>query len=454
MILKNFYNDDLAQASYLIGCAESGEAVVIDPLRTISPYLEVAAQQGLKIVAVTETHIHADYASGSRELAFATGATLYISDEGDADWKYAFANEPGVVLLKNHDVIKIGNLTFEALHTPGHTPEHLAFLLTDHSTSPTPHSLFTGDFIFIGDVGRPDLLERAAQIEGTMRAGAERLFDSLQKISNLPDTLLIWPGHGAGSACGKSLGGSPVSALGYERKSNWALMAQQKENFVNEVLNGQPDPPKYFKNMKFLNKAGAPVIGQVGSVPRVSSPSSQLVDVRQADAIRQKLAKGALAIPDNKSFVAWAGWLLNYDDPITLISESQGHADAIRQKLALIGLDNVTGWMSASDYNALTAEPINVITATSLNAGDCVVDVRNASERSMDHIEGSIHVPLGRLCDNLELLPKDRRIVVHCAGGSRTPAAYSVLKRAGFETIAELEGGLAAYRAAKPVATK
>ena len=220
MIIRNFYDDKLAQASYLVGCAATGEAIVIDPLRDIQQYLDMAEAQNLRITAVTETHIHADYLSGSRELAAATGARLFLSDEGDDLWKYAYANKSGATLVKDGDVIRIGNLTLKVMHTPGHTPEHISFLLTDHPMSNEPHSLFTGDFVFVGDVGRPDLLERAANFEGTMEAGARTLFRSLRKLDELADSLLIWPGHGAGSACGKALGGSPVTTLGYERKTN------------------------------------------------------------------------------------------------------------------------------------------------------------------------------------------------------------------------------------------
>lgn len=182
MILKQITYDQLAQNSYLVGCAATGEAIVIDPIRDPRPYIDLAAENNLKIVAITETHIHADYLSGTRELSAATGATMYLSDEGDDQWKYAFADEPNVTLLQEGGKIEIGNLTITAVHTPGHTPEHLSFLLVDHPAGETPHSLFTGDFIFVGDVGRPDLLERAANFEGTMVKAAKVLFESLKKL--------------------------------------------------------------------------------------------------------------------------------------------------------------------------------------------------------------------------------------------------------------------------------
>ncbi len=211
MVFKRLYDTKLAQASYLIGSAETKQAVVIDPNRDVEQYLDAAAGEGLSITHVTETHIHADFVSGSRELAARTGATLYLSDEGDADWKYAFAVKDGAVLLKDGDSFAVGSLRIQARHTPGHTPEHLSFLVTDTANADDPIGAVTGDFLFVGDVGRPDLLERAAHHAGTMEASARTLFRSLQQLKDLPDSLQIWPGHGAGSACGKNLGAVPQS---------------------------------------------------------------------------------------------------------------------------------------------------------------------------------------------------------------------------------------------------
>src|SRR5262245_24725375 len=233
MILKRFYEDRIAQASFLLGC--SGEAVIIDPNRYVKRYLDAARAEGLRIVAVTETHIHADFVSGSRELARCTGAALCVSAEGGPDWQYAFGSEPGVRLLRHGDSIRAGKVRLDILHTPGHTPEHLTFLLTDQSTSSEPLGALTGDFIFAGDVGRPDLLERAAGVAGTMETGARQLFASLKGFSAQPDRLLLWPGHGAGSACGKKLGGMPVTTLGYEKLANWAFQVKDEKEFVQAV---------------------------------------------------------------------------------------------------------------------------------------------------------------------------------------------------------------------------
>jgi hydroxyacylglutathione hydrolase len=199
MILRTLYDESLAQASYLIGCSATGEALVIDPNRHIDHYIQLAQKKDLRITAVTETHIHADFVSGARELAQSTGAQLYLSDMGPAEWKYTYAVEAGAILLHDGDPFKVGNILLQALHTPGHTPEHVSFLLTDTATTDEPMGLFTGDFLFVGDVGRPDLLEKAAGLTGTMETGAQMLFHSLQKIRHLPDYLQVWPGHGAGN---------------------------------------------------------------------------------------------------------------------------------------------------------------------------------------------------------------------------------------------------------------
>lgn len=442
MIIRNFYDDKLAQASYLVGCAATGEAIVIDPSRDIQQYLDMAASQGLRVTAVTETHIHADYLSGSRELAAATGATMYLSDEGDADWKYAFADQPGVVLMKDGHQIKVGNVSLRAIHTPGHTPEHMCFLLTDHPAGETPHSLFSGDFIFAGDVGRPDLLERAANIAGTMEKGARTLFQSIQKTAELPDSLLVWPTHGAGSACGKSLGGSPVTSLGYERKTNWAFLIKSEDKFVDEVLSGQPEPPRYFKMMKALNKQGPEILGALPKVPKLSNPVGRLVDARPGDEIRNGQIKGSLAIPFGKGFTNWAGWLLDYGQPVTLVSCSQSDADKAARDLATIGLDVVAGWIPAEELKGAENVRIPTVVANEIRPDDVVVDIRGTNERNLSHIAGTVHIPLGYLPQRLSELPQGKRIVIHCASGGRTPTAYSILREAGFSEVVDLEGGI------------
>ena len=250
MLIERVYDEDLAQASYFIGCQAKGEALVVDPRRDIAVYENLAAANGMKIVAVTETHIHADFLSGTRELAAATGATAYVSGEGGTDWQYGFDAER----LNDNDVITLGNVTVKALHTPGHTPEHLSFLITDGAFADQPGYLLSGDFVFSGDLGRPDLLDEAAGGVDTRFAGAKQLFASLRdKFLTLPDHVQVHPGHGAGSACGKALGAIPSSTVGYERLYAWwgpYLAANDEQGFIDELLDGQPDAHAYFARMK------------------------------------------------------------------------------------------------------------------------------------------------------------------------------------------------------------
>ena len=246
MFMKRFFEPKLAQTSYVIGCSGAKSAIVIDANRDIEQYIRAAESEGVSITHVTETHIHADYVSGSRELAARTGAQLLLSDEGDANWKYAFAEDAGATLLKDGDRITVGAVVIDVVHTPGHTPEHLSFLITDSAAANDPIAVVSGDFIFVGDVGRPDLLEKAANIKGTMEIGARTLYTSLRRTDAWPDWLQIWPGHGAGSSCGKGISAIPHSTLGYERRFNWAFQVKSEGEFVQAVLAGQPEPPKYF----------------------------------------------------------------------------------------------------------------------------------------------------------------------------------------------------------------
>lgn len=445
MIIRNFFDSKLAQASYLVGCAATGEAIVVDPLRDIAPYLATADALDLRITAVTETHIHADYLSGTRELSAATGATMYLSDEGDDLWKYQFADDPLVVLMKDGHVIRVGNLSLRAIHTPGHTPEHMVFVLTDHPASELPHSMFTGDFVFVGDVGRPDLLERAANFEGTMVKGARTLFQSLRKLDEFPDSLLLWPAHGAGSACGKSLGGSPVSALGYERRTNWALLMTNEDKFVDEVLSGQPEPPVYFKEMKLRNKVGPRVLGSLPKVDRLTSNGElPIVDVRSGEAVRDGFLSDTLVIPSGGGLTNWSGWMLAYDRPIALLADGQEQADEAARDMATIGLDIVQGWVHTSDFPAEAFRPMPAVRTSDLTTEDVILDIRGINEWREVRLGRAQHIPLGYLRGRVGELPRDKRIVVHCASGGRAPTGISVLAQEGFHNVAEMDGGFEA----------
>lgn len=449
MILKRFYDEKLAQASYLIGCARTGEACVIDPSRNLEQYLDVAETEGLRIRHVTETHIHADYLSGSRELANHAGARLYLSDEGDADWKYAFADDENVRLLKDGDEIRVGNVVLKVWHTPGHTPEHISFLLTDTPASSAPQSLFSGDFLFVGDVGRPDLLERVANFAGTMEAGARRLYQSLQKLAELPDHVMVWPAHGAGSACGKSLGGVPVSTLGYERLQNWALQPMTEDNFVEMVLAGQPEPPFYFKEMKRMNKQGPsprPAMAPHLGAERLSQMlrTHTILDMRPSAEAGKCLLPGAINVPAGKSFPTWAGWFVEYGTPVALIAPSEADAIQAIRDLASIGIDTVEGWFMPAALETFESSALGQygsVTPQEIPADALVLDVRGAIEVAEGRIPGSTHIPLGHLKREAHSLPKDQTILIHCASGYRSAIGASILVAEGFTNVLNLTGG-------------
>ncbi|HEX6372876.1 MAG TPA: MBL fold metallo-hydrolase [Longimicrobium sp.] len=460
MILKHFYDEKLAQASYLVGCAATGEALVVDPNRDVDTYVRAAEAAGLRVTHVTETHIHADFVSGARELAERTGARLHLSDEGDADWKYAYASEYNALLLKDGDTFRVGNIRVKVMHTPGHTPEHLSFVITDTAGADRPMGVFTGDFVFVGDVGRPDLLEKAANMTGTMEAGARTLFQSLQGFkAELPDFVQIWPGHGAGSACGKSLGAVPQSTLGYERLFNWGLAAEDEGEFVEAVLAGQPEPPKYFAQMKRINKEGPRVLGgfprparvDVTELPGLIDGLAMVVDTRPAPAYAGAHVPGTLNIPLNRSFNTWAGWLIPYDRDFYLIVERSESMDEAVRDLAMIGLDRVAGFFTADVIDAWRAAGRETGTVQQMTAdeladriasGDVnVVDVRGAAEWEAGHLPGVPNVPVGYLAERLAELPADRPVVVHCQGGARSAIAASVLQANGVRSVANLPGG-------------
>jgi hydroxyacylglutathione hydrolase len=460
LILKRFYDDNLAQASFLVGCARTGTAIVIDPNRDIGQYLAAAETEGVQIEAVTETHIHADYLSGTRELAAATGARMYLSDEGDAEWKYEFASDPNVTLVRDGDSIRVGNVRLDVKRTPGHTPEHVSFIVTDEPASSQPLGAFTGDFIFVGDVGRPDLLERAAGVSGAMEAGARTLFKSLTAFkASMPDTLILWPGHGSGSACGKALGGVPVSVLGYEKVANWGLKFASEDQFAAAVLEGQPDPPVYFKRMKLLNRAGPPILGEVGPLERLDpgtlvgllASKAAIVDVRPQESVARGYARGSIAIPLERSFTTWSGWLLPYEEDLFIIAEDAAQAELAARHWRMIGLDRARGWFGAEALAALghlaSIPQMNAKEVReAITSGDAdLLDVRSAAEHAESRIPGAVNIPLGHLPRRVDEVSIERPLVVHCASGHRSAIAATVLSRAGVRDVINASGGIEEY---------
>ncbi|MFC6667418.1 MBL fold metallo-hydrolase [Deinococcus radiopugnans] len=296
MYFKRFYDTDLAQASYMLGCQKTGECLVIDPVRDIALYLNEAEAQKLRITHVTETHIHADYLSGSRELAHATGAALYLSDEGNIDWKYGF----GGIKVYGGSTFMVGHLQIEVRHTPGHTPESISLLVTDTPRGDQPIMIFTGDFVFVGDIGRPDLLDEAAGGVDTRFEGARQMFASLKnQFLTLPDFVQVWPAHGSGSACGKALGAVPSTTVGYERALAWwagYVQRGDEQGFTDELLGGQPDAPLYYGRMKTQNKAGPALLGEVPALHKLR-PADVLARLQTGTRLIDTRVRGSITPP-------------------------------------------------------------------------------------------------------------------------------------------------------------
>ncbi|HET9637217.1 MAG TPA: rhodanese-like domain-containing protein [Gemmatimonadaceae bacterium] len=458
MIFKRFYDDNLAQASYLIASERTREAIVVDPNADIGIYTRAAGADRLRIAHVTETHIHADFLSGARELAEATGATLHLSGEG-GEFGYTSQALRGAKALRNGSHIDIGDLRITARHTPGHTPEHLAFLVSDLARGEEPVGALTGDFIFVGDVGRPDLLEKAAGVSGTMENSARQLFKSIARFKEMPDHLQLWPGHGAGSACGKSLGAMPQSTLGYEKLFNWALAEMPEDVFVEKVLEDQPVPPRYFATMKRLNrtmekppKGRQPKRLTFADLETALAQKHVVVDTRADEKFAAGHIPGTLNIPLGKSFLNWTGALVHADRNLYLIieSESDDAIGTVLGDLCKIGMMNVAGYFGSDVVHEWQShhgevEQVAQMDVTALKSkknGDVqIIDVRSPEEWSHGHLPGAQHIPLAALPDRLNEIDPSRPVVVQCRGGGRSAIASSLLMARGITNVSNLNGG-------------
>lgn len=451
MYFEHVYDKSLAHASYFIGCQAKKVAMVIDAKRDIDTYLDIAKKNNMKITHIAETHIHADFLSGSRELAEVTGSKMYFSDEGGPDWQYEFPHEG----VKDGDVIKVGNLSLEVMHTPGHTPESISFLLTDHPASDEAVMVFTGDFVFVGDIGRPDLLEKAAGLKGTQDIGARDMYKSIKRFSELPDHIQLWPAHGAGSACGKALGAVPSSTIGYEKIRNWAFQYKDNEKgFIDYLLEDQPEPPKYFAMMKKLNKEERPLLTEVPKHKKLSSQEFReayekgikVIDSRNKFKFAKAYIPNSINIQGNNSFATWAGWILSYDEEFILVAEDDQMEDLTR-KLMRIGLDNIKGYISdvhsvGLELNKSELLSLDEVKSQVDNENVQIIDTRGASEYKQDHIEGADHLFVGTILDNLDKVSKEKDVILHCQSGDRSAIAYSLLAANGYNNIKNYPGGM------------
>lgn len=464
MFFKRFYDENLAQASYMIVCEKAREAIIVDPNLDVSQYTRAAGAERARIAHATETHIHADFVSGARALAEATGAALHLSAEGGKEWGYADAAMKTATPLRDGSEILVGRIRLRASHTPGHTPEHLTFFVSDLERGEEPVGALTGDFLFVGDVGRPDLLERAAGAKGSMETSARELFRSIRTFSAQPDHLQLWPGHGAGSACGKSLGSMSQSTLGYEKLFNWAFSNMSEETFVAKVLEDQPVPPRYFAVMKRVNRAAElpaarPSPTQLGlaELDAASRAKAIVVDTRAAEKFAAGHVPGTLNIPLGKSFLNWTGALVPDDRDFYLITEAESDdaAKAVVTDLAKIGLTRIAGFFRSDvlrDWSSKHGEPEQVPQLDSSRLHETlgrkkvqVVDVRAPDEWRRGHVPGAIHIPLAALPERIGELDASVPIVLHCKGGGRSSIATSFLQARGIGSVSNLAGGYDAW---------
>jgi rhodanese-related sulfurtransferase len=458
MILKQYYLGCLAHASYLLGDEESGTAIVVDPQRDIQQYLANAEQFGLRIRHVFLSHFHADFVAGHLELRDSCGATIHLGARAKAEYEF--------VAMKDGDTLDFPGLRLQVLETPGHTIESISILAFDRSKDAAiPHAVLTGDTLFIGDVGRPDL---RASLGWTASELGALLFDSLHdKLLTLPDEVLVYPAHGAGSLCGKKLSSDTVSTLGDQRRLNYALKPTNKEEFVRLVTADQPDAPPYFTFDAILNTRERATLQEnldlvhrpveLAQVLQLGDSGAQFLDVRDPEQYAKGHLAGSINIGLGGQFATWAGTVLDRAKPIVIIAEP-GREQEATLRLGRIGFDHVKGYLEGG-MEALAERPdllwptqrFSVLIATEELAGgdlSLILDVRTPHEWTAKHIKGSMNIPLNHLQDRIEEVPRDRRIAVHCAGGYRSSIAASILQQHGITNQIEITGGLAAWEAA------
>jgi hydroxyacylglutathione hydrolase len=458
VILKQYYLGCLAHASYLLGDEATSSAIIVDPQRDIQQYLEDADRLGLKIRHVFLTHFHADFIAGHLELRDACGATIYLGARAKAE--YAF------VAMKDGDTLEFRGLRLEILETPGHTIESISILVFDlEKDSARPYAVLTGDTLFIGDVGRPDL---RASLGWTANDLGARLYDSLHdKLLTLPDETLVYPAHGAGSLCGKQLSSDTVSSLGDQRRLNYALQPMSKDVFIRLVTADQPDAPPYFSYDAILNTRERVTLDknleqtllpmELNEVIQLGAAGSQVLDVRDPAEYAKGHLAGSINIGLSGQYATWAGTVLDRARPIVIIAEP-GREQEAALRLGRIGFDHIRGYLRGG-MEALVERPDLVWPTERVNALSVaeelastsppfVLDVRNPNEWKKEHILGSMNIPLNHLQERLAEIPGDRRIAVHCAGGYRSSIALSILHKEGITNTIELAGGLAAWDAA------
>jgi hydroxyacylglutathione hydrolase len=447
MYIEQLYTNCLSEAAYYI--ESEGEAAIIDPLRETAPYIALAKKRGTKIKYVLETHFHADFVSGHIDLARESGATIVFGPM--ADTSYAVHN------ALDGELLTLGNSSFKVLHTPGHTPESTCYLLLDEKEKPT--AIFTGDTLFVGDVGRPDLLDGAMSPEEL----ASMMYDSLNnKIKTLPDEVTVYPAHGPGSACGKNIGKETFSTIGEQKKFNYALKASDRASFIKELTEGIPSPPPYFFEDARINKVGYEPIASVmrdnkkplspAQLKREVQQGALLLDTRDPDSFEEGYIAGSLNIGLGGQYAVWVGTLIDIHQPLVLISEVGKEEESVL-RLARVGYENVIGYLQGGvaawdgkleTIKSLSAERMKA----EIEKGIDVLDVRKPGEYAMSHLRDAQFVPLAEMPDNLSGLNKNKPYIVHCGGGYRSMIAISLMKRQGFQNLINIYGGFGAMQMA------
>lgn len=455
MTIKQYFLGCLAHASYLIADERTRTAAVVDPQRDIQQYLDDAAHAGLTIRHVFLTHFHADFLAGHIELRNRTGAGIYLGARAEAEYDFT--------PVKDGDTVEFGDVRLRVLETPGHTPEGISILVYDLAASAErPKAVLTGDTLFIGDVGRPDLL---ASVGATAQELGEMLYDSItNKLMKLPDETIVYPAHGAGSLCGKQLSKETSSTIGEQKRYNYALQPMSREEFLQLVTADQPDAPEYFVYDAIKNRQERPALDDamaqslkplpLAEVLRMQSEGAQVLDVREAADFEGAHLAGALNIGLNGQYATWAGTILKHDKPIVVIADPGDETEAI-MRLGRIGFDNAAGYLD-SGMAALADRPELVLTTRRITAralaerlaeGErpTILDVRTPKEWQDGHLDGSVNIPLNQLAARLDEVPRDRDLVVHCQGGYRSAIAASLLQRHGAATPTDLVGGYKAW---------
>lgn len=447
MYIEQLYTSCLAEAAYYI--ESEGEAVIIDPLRETEPYIELAEKRGAKIKYVFETHFHADFVSGHIDLAKKVNATIVYGPQANTNYK--------VYNAKDGEEFKVGKLTLRVLHTPGHTPESSCYLLLDESEK--EHAIFTGDTLFVGDVGRPDLLDGVM----TKEELASMMYDSLnKKIKTLPDDVIVYPAHGPGSACGKNIGKETFSTIGEQKKFNYALKDMSREEFIKELTEGILPPPQYFFEDARINRMGYDPIELVMKENRKPltlesfkaevAKGALMLDTRMPDDFEKGFVPGALNIGLNGQYAVWVGTLIDIKQPLVLITEV-GKEDESILRLARVGYENVIGYLEGgvAAWDA-KLEVIKSITAEQMkaevNSGLMVLDVRKPSEWNISHVKDAVFTPLAEMPGNLNSFDKAKPYLVHCGGGYRSMMAISLMKKHGFKNLMNIYGGFGAMQEA------